>query len=61
MTWTQPVCDARWNMRHPDKPIPADREPTTSANAVDQCCYCGGPARIYDRIDPATVPHPRAP
>jgi hypothetical protein len=55
MTWTQPVCEARWREMY------GDREPTRlriPEAEWDPCCYCRTPTNIYVRLDPTTVPFP---
>jgi hypothetical protein len=56
MTWAQPVCEDRFWMLFPDNDVSHLIVPETQA---EPCCFCGRPTRIYVRIDPATVPHPR--
>ena len=58
MTWTQPVCDERWEEMYPGRhPYRIRLE---EGDEPDRCCYCNRPANIYVRLDPTTVPHPRS-
>jgi hypothetical protein len=57
LSWNQPICDACWEKRHPD------RVPTRMAEAHTErevCSDCGRRTEsgIYRRADPYTVNHP---
>jgi len=55
MSWTQPVCPARFAEMYPDREPVQVRLP---AAEFDRCCFCQQPTNIYVRIDPTTVPYP---
>ena len=53
MGWTQPVCEACWNERNPDRQAVR----VVETNEAEICCHCGDHtcAGIYVRVDPKTV------
>lgn len=55
LSFTQPMCRACWDRRHPG------REPVRLIEPeAEVCCECGTLTEdaIYIRVDPATVAHP---
>jgi hypothetical protein len=64
MSWTQPICAARWNQDYGSQGkgriIDVDLDENGSGDP-EQCCYCGKTTvcGIFVRIDPSTVPYPR--
>jgi hypothetical protein len=59
MNWTQPVCGDCYAAKEPDR-VPVALK--VEFREHETCCFCGQPtdAGIYYRIDPRTVPHPKA-
>jgi hypothetical protein len=57
VSWTQPVCRRCYGEWHPGE---QPRRLTPEMSERERCCYCGRETteRIYDRVDPATVPFP---
>ena len=65
LDWTQPQCEACWISHETvaDGDNVAIRQPvTTRPTPIEVCAWCGSLTivGIYKRVDPATVPHPRA-
>lgn len=66
--WTQPVCDPCWAAEYgvfdtDGHLIGLSREPARRVDPDELvCCRCGRPTRsgILVRVDPTTVPFPRA-
>lgn len=63
MSWTQPICAARWNQTYavPGSRIVDVATDVTGPGEVERCCHCGQETRcgIYIRVDPTSVPFPR--
>jgi hypothetical protein len=62
MGWTQPVCYDRFKQMVAEWGTP-DREPVRlnlPESEWEACCYCRTPTNIYVRLDPKTVPYPKA-
>jgi hypothetical protein len=55
MTWTQPVCENRFQMLYPGR-VPVRLK--IPMDDWDPCCYCKRLTNIYVRLDPKTVPYP---
>lgn len=62
MTWTQPICAARWNQDYSEgrRTVNVELDEIGSGD-LEHCCYCNKPtlSGLYVRLDPATVPYPR--
>ena len=56
MNWNQPICNACWTRRHPERMPVRVRERT-----VETCAYCGREtdSGIYVRDNPDRVPYPQ--
>jgi hypothetical protein len=53
MSWTQPICEACWNERNPER----EAVRVTVQEDAETCCYCGEhtSSGIFVRVDPKTV------
>lgn len=58
MTWTQPVCENRFQELNPGR-SPVIYKLQIPESEWEPCCFCKEPTNIYVRLDPKTVPYPR--
>lgn len=71
LSWTQPQCEACWVEANAEwigegvltsLRVPVMLRPDPDEARVEQCAWCGCATfvGIYVRVDPTTVPYPRA-